>query len=83
MHLPKYSLRTGDRFGWEEEARLAAIIRLQDAGVEAAPVRNILLGSDDAELGGKDGQAIAFDGVKSGRHLREPEYFRDRKTGGL
>jgi hypothetical protein len=40
MHLPKYSMGVGDRFGCEGEAQLAAFIRLKDAGVEAAPVWN-------------------------------------------
>jgi len=40
MHLPRFTLGTGDRFGHEGQAQLEAFVRLKQAGVDAAPVWN-------------------------------------------
>jgi len=40
MHIPKYSIGVGDRFGFEGEAQLTAFIKAREAGVEITPVWN-------------------------------------------
>ena len=40
MKLPKYSIGTGDRFGCQGKAQLAAIIKAQEKGINIAIVWN-------------------------------------------
>lgn len=55
VHLPRYSLGTGDRFGREGEAQLAALRKARESGIEAGIVWNKsarehkLIGSSPAE----------------------------------